>query len=178
MRKYLEIMTSVLIASAFLTGCSANNASVKTNISPVDGKIRTVIQGSDFSTSWIYPVEGSSMLGMLIVGGSVIEKETASIIFSVTSNSGFRSAFFKADGEVIDLRPTKATTDFSSGQLGVEASKEFLIGCEPLNIVVQSTDVYLRITYADGFVDYDVSKPKYSGADGFGMIKKIASYCN
>ena len=168
----------VIILTTFLTACAANNASVKTTTSPVDGKTRTAIRGSDFSLSWIYPVEGSSMLGMLIVGGNVVEKETASIIFSTSSNSGFQSAYFKADGERIDLQATEASTNFSSSQYGVEASKEFIIGCEKLNAVVQSTDVYLRVTFRDGFTDYDVSKTKHSGADGFGMIKKIAQYCN
>ena len=172
--KFLKSLLAV--SSITLFACSANNSSVKTTTSPVDGKTRTVIQGSDFSTSYIYPIEGSSMLGMEIAGGSVTNKETASIVLKVSSDSGFRKAYFKADGDKVDLHPTQAITDFNSNEYGVTATKEFTIGCENLKRVSQSKEVYLRVTFADGYVDYDVSKAKF-GADGFGMIKKIAQYC-
>jgi len=173
-------MRLILIAVSIvvLFGCSANSASVKTNTSPIDGKTRTVIDGSDFSTSYISPVDGSrATLAMEVAGGSVIDKETASIVFNATSNSGFRGAYFKADGVEFQLKPSKALTDFASNRYGIDAIKEFFISCPDLIKVTQSKEVYLRVTFGDGFVDYDVSKPKYSGADGFGMIKKISQYC-
>jgi hypothetical protein len=168
---------TIIIVSVFLASCSANNATVNTMTSPIDGKTRTTIKAPDFSNSIIYPVEGSSAYGMHIDGGSVIDKKTASIIFKTMSNSGFRTAYFKADGDRIDLHDTNVLTNFSSDKYGVYASKEFFISCEKITTVVQSTDVYLRVTFSDGFVDYDVSKI-ISGADGFGMIKKIAHYCS
>lgn len=158
-----------------VTGCSANSAGVKVSTSPIDGKTTTVIQGSDFSTSYIYPFDGEG-LGIEIAGGSVTDKQVASIVFTALSAEGFRSAFFKADGKIIDMRPTAAITDFSASEYGVNAVKEFLISCPQIIEVADSTEVYMRVTFADGYVDYAVSKSKY-GADGFGMIKKIASYC-
>lgn len=165
------------IASVALIGCSANSASIKTTTSPVDGKTRTTINGSEFSTSYIYPVEGSTMMGMEVAGGSVVDKSTAYIVFTTSSDSGFRDAYFKADGNQFDMSPTSALTDFTSSEYGINATKEFFISCEALQKVTQSKDVYLRVTFADGFVDYNVSKTKY-GADGFEMIKKIAQYCD
>jgi hypothetical protein len=173
----IKFALPMLVATVIIAGCASNSASVKTTTSPVDGKTRTIIQGSAFSTSYIYPVDGSSMLGMEIAGGSVIDKETASIIFNTMSDSGYRTAYFKADGEEVELTPTKAITDFTSSQYGVNAIKEFYISCSDIKKVAQSNDVYLRVTFSDGFVDYDVSKTKY-GADGFGMIKKISQYCD
>ena len=174
LNKKLQLV--LIISTSLLTACSANHATVNTMTSPVDGKTRTTIKAPDFSNSIIYAVAGSSAYGMHIEGGSVIDKKTASIIFSTTSNSGFRTAYFKADGDRIDLHDTNVLTNFSSDRYGVHASKEFFISCEKITTVVQSTDVYLRVTFSDGFVDYDVSKI-ISGADGFGMIKKIAQYC-
>ncbi len=171
------LRVTTFISVIALAGCSANSASVKTSTSPVDGKTRTTISGSDFSTSYIYPVEGGAMMGMEIAGGSVVDKNTAYIIFKTFSDSGFRSAFFKADGNRFDMSPTSAPTDFTGSEYGINAAKEFFIGCEELNKVTQSKDVYLRVTFTNGFVDYNVSKTKY-GADGFEMIKKIAQYCN
>ena len=164
-----------LISALVLLGCSANNASVKTTTSPIDGKTRTVINGSDFSISYIYPASGEG-LGVKIAGGSVVDNQVASIVFDAHSSSGFREAFFKADGDIYKLRPTAALTDFQTSEYGTRAIKEYTIPCADLVKVSNSTEVYLRITYADGFVDYDVSKSKY-GADGFGMIKKITDYC-
>lgn len=177
MTKNSLLTVTTFVSVIVLTGCSANSASVKTSTSPVDGKTRTTISGSGFSTSYIYPVEGSSMMGMEIAGGSVVDKNTAYITFRTSSDSGFRDAFFKADGNRFDMSPTSALTDFTSSEYGISATKEFFIGCEELNKVTQSKDVYLRVSFADGFVDYNVSKTKY-GADGFEMIKKIAQYCN
>ena len=157
-----------------LTACSANNSSVSTTTSPIDGKVRTVISGSDFSTSYIY-------LFLQVVqdankGGSVTDQTVSTIVFETTSTDGFREAFFKADEKIYNLKPTAALTDFSSDKYGINATKEFFISCNDLVAVSKSLDVYLRVTFADGFVDYDVSKSNF-GADGFGMIKKIASYC-
>ncbi|MED5327649.1 MAG: hypothetical protein VYE37_15380 [Pseudomonadota bacterium] len=177
MRKNSLLTVTTIILAITLIGCSANSASVKTTTSPVDGKTRTTINGSEFSTSYIYPVEGSSMMGMEVAGGSVVDKRTAYIVFTTSSDSGFRDAYFKADGNQFDMTPTSALTDFTSSEYGVNATKEFFISCEALQKVTQSKDVYLRVTFADGFVDYNVSKTKY-GADGFEMIKKIAQYCN
>jgi hypothetical protein len=167
--------TAALVSLLTLTGCSANNASVSTTTSPIDGKSRTVINGSDFSTTYIYPASGGG-LGMEIAGGSVTDKEMASIVFEAASSDGFREAFFKADGQTYDLEPTSALTDFQVNEYGARAIKEYLIPCSDLIEVAKSSEVYLRVTFADGFVDYDVSKSKY-GADGFGMVKKIAEYC-
>ena len=158
-----------------LTACSANNSSVSTTTSPIDGKVRTVISGSDFSTSYIYPISSGGS-GMLIKGGSVTDQTVSTIVFETTSTDGFREAFFKADEKIYNLKPTAALTDFSSDKYGINATKEFFISCNDLVAVSKSLDVYLRVTFADGFVDYDVSKSNF-GADGFGMIKKIASYC-
>jgi|GEM_PF-3823445 len=172
-------MRLILIAVSIvvLFGCSANSSSVKTTTSPVDGKTTTKISRSTFDTSWIYPVSGSAGNPLLIDGGSVTDKQTASITVSTSSDSGYRSAYFKADGKRIDLTSSNAMTDFSSDQYGIDASTSFYISCIELKKVTQSKEVYLRVTFSDGFVDYDVSKPKYSGADGFGMIKKISQYC-
>ena len=162
---------ALIISSIILTGCSANNAAVKTITSPVDGKTRTTITGSNFSMSYIYPIEGSNnSTGMEIAGGSVIDKEYA-------SDKGYRKAYFQADGERFEMNPTNAVTDFNANKHGVKATKEFIMTCDDIKQVAQSKEVYLRITFADGFTDYNVSKSN-NGTDGFEMIKKIAMYCD
>ncbi|MFT2092464.1 hypothetical protein [Paraglaciecola sp. 2405UD69-4] len=166
----------ICIASlGLLIGCSANNASVRTSVSPIDGKSTTIITDSAFSLSYIYPANDEG-LGIRLEGGRVFDKEEASIIFDASTDHGFREAFFKADGETYFMTPSAALTDFKADKHGVRASKEFMIGCSELVKVANSKDVYLRITYSNGFVDYNVSKP-FRGSDGFGMVKKIASYC-
>ncbi|WP_371374956.1 hypothetical protein [Thalassotalea aquiviva] len=167
--------TTTLMALLAISGCVANDASVSTTVSPIDGKSTTVINGSAFSTSYIYPISGTG-LGMEVAGGSVTNKDIASIVFEASSSVGFREAFFKADGITYDLKPTKALTNFETNGYGTIATKEFLLSCSDILNVSQSSEVYLRVTFADGFVDYDVSKSK-NGTDGFAMIKKIASYC-
>tara|TARA_B110000211_G_C14092289_1_gene559835 strand:+ start:5394 stop:5915 length:522 start_codon:yes stop_codon:yes gene_type:complete len=168
-------IAAILLAIS-LSACSANSSTVKTTTSPIDGVSRTVISGSDFSISYIYPADGEGM-GVEVAGGSVTEKEYASIVFSATQVGGiYREAFFKADGVTFTLEPTSAPVSFTASEYGVISDKEFLISCDDLLTVAKSSEVYLRITYVSGFVDYSVSEAKY-GADGFGMIKKIASYC-
>lgn len=172
-------MKSLLLAvsTIVLSGCSANSASVKTTTSPIDGKTRTTISRSTFDSSWIYPVEGSAGVGMLINGGSVTDKQTASIIVSTPSNSGYRSAYFKADDERFDLTASSTMTDFSTNEYGTTATTSFYMSCLELKKVAQSKQVYLRVTFSDGYRDYDVSKKHNAVADGFGMIKKISQYC-
>lgn len=160
-----------------LSACSANSAKVETSTSPVDGKTTTYITGSSFSNSLIYPVKkNSGHYGILIEGGAIIDKEVARINISSMSKSGYDSIFFKADGEKYDVKLPNGTS-FDVTDLGVDASTSMFLSCSDITKISQSSEVFMRVTYRTGFVDYFVSDPVYPSADGFEMIKKIASYC-
>ena len=172
--KILKLIT--LTGALALSACAANHASIKTQTSPVDGSTRTTVTGSGFSTSYIYPADGGGS-GIEIAGGTVIDKKYAQITFKAFEISGFRDALFNADGDLIEIETTKHITDFSVSEYGSTSSKTYVMTCDELLKISKSNEVYLRITYSDGFVDYSVSESGRYGADGFAMVKKIAEQC-
>lgn len=166
----------LLLTFASITGCAAGNSKVTTTISPIDGRSQTVIQAPDFSTSYIYPADGIGS-GIKIEGGSVVDKEIATIVFTGFSGDGLRNAMFKADGQVINAKPVGVVNDYEVSSYGVSATRSFLLSCEELKQIANAKSTYLRINYLNGFVDYTVTKAGAYGADGIEMIRKIASYC-
>jgi hypothetical protein len=158
-----------------LTGCVSTSPSVSTSVSPVDGKSRTDVSASLYSMSHVLSVDGESGLG--IEGGTVVDGEYAFILFRQNYAVSFLDASFNADGLMIEMEPANVLTDFKVSEYGTTAKKSFIISCSDLLKVAKSKDVYLRVNYISGFVDYSVSAMDY-GYHGFQTIKDIASHCN
>jgi hypothetical protein len=168
---------SIPLMTVILTACSANSAKVETTTSPIDGITITSITGSSFPTSFIYPVIEKNYLGILIKGGDIIEGRTAKIHISSSSSSRYESIFFKADGKKYNLKLPNYGTVFDVDEFGISAETSLGLSCENLTKIAQSSEVFMRVTYETGYVDYFVSDKIKTGADGFEMIKRIASYC-
>lgn len=165
-----------LALAGVLAGCAASGSKVTTHTSPIDGKTTTTIHGSDFATSLIYPINNNAEHGgMLINGGSVVDKDIARIRVSAFSETGYTSAFFKADGKLFNLEPS--TTSFKVDQYGAQAFTSLSIACSELQQVVNSNQIYMRVTFRNGYVDYKVEDGTKMGSDGLSMIKAISSHC-